>query len=235
MLNTEALVDLSVVLLVKNKLLNHKLKQGMNTRQILFYESSSLPEATSLYNQFDPKVLILDGSFLLQQADFLTSLHASMPAIKVIVVGNRGRLEPLIKTDSVIGILETPFLPENLPAKIIAVLYPDRSEDLIAETIFGERRLMRFPVSKVRLRVYHPVYMMTDVLDLSYIGLRAKAGEDIELTVKEDLKLEIMTKKGNLNLEGAISWVQGTQFGVTFSNKKPAGFRSMIKALSQPA
>ncbi len=225
-------IDVSCIVLIENRLLGHKLTQGLRSQSFLFYEAGDITEAISTYNQFDPDLILVEGNLLFSKPGLATKLRKTMPNIMIAAVGDAHKLHFLHQSGAVDFILGTPFAPESVPAKLMSSLFPERSTEMDANAIFGERKWKRFTVKDVRVRFYHPVYEMTDVLDLSYLGLRANTEIGEEIGTSSKVKMEVISPRGNFNLEGTVSWIKESQIGIMFSKPKPRLFREFIRKIS---
>jgi len=223
--------DTRVLLICKSRLTRLKLIEGLKTKNFLFFEADGVKEALSMNTKFHPNLLFCELEVSLEHPELISDLKKTSPKLKVTLVGNRNQIAEHFSKLGPDDYLQKPFTPDLVALKVLSILFPDESQKLDARSIFKVRKYQRIPVTGVTLRIYVPFYEKTDVLEISNSGLRIHTENLAEVDRGHVIKMEIISRVGNMSLSGKLLWYKDGDAGIAFARPKPKGFRSLLDGL----
>ena len=208
-----------------------KIKQALEGRVSSVFETHDMTTLMGLINGFEARVIFLGFRFYMMayQPEMIASLPADQRP-KVILTGTQGQLDQPIRAKAVDSLLAQPFLPEMLLLKINSVLSPGTCWQKAEELVLAKmRKYQRFEVEGVNVHFHKPIVEKTEVLDISYQGLKARTRVFTAANLGAEVTMQITVGGVYTLIRGRLLWLRDGMAGLRFTNHRPDNFENFFK------
>ena len=221
-----------ILIASKSKLIRFKLIQAFTERDFLVRETVSAPDTLSEILKNNVSVVLLGEQLSEMDApQFLENLqYLGMDTRpKIIQITTDHDREERYRELGVDDFLYPPLMPEMAFLKVRTLLEPEVNLAVEREQVHKElRRYKRLPVKDLGLTFYTPVRELTEAVEISYTGLRARTCKMNELHVGATFKMQLMFRGEATVVNGRVMWIRDGFAGIRFSIPRPAQFQGFF-------
>lgn len=227
---------LTVCTACSSLLLRTKINQAFIGHDVQVFETADMAELVQFVLNFHPKVIFLGFRFF-QRSEFPGEIQLMHPEAKprLVLTGTYQELESDLASKGVDALLCLPFIPEMVLMKINSVLKPGKDwqhEDSLV--LRKMRKFQRFSVSQVYVHLLKPTTERSQVIDISYQGIKIETSQLTPLARDQVFQLQIACEGASILIEARLMWVRDHHAGFRFRKDRPAGFDNFFrKVLSQ--
>jgi len=229
--------NLSICVASSSALIRTKIQQAVNGRVVACHEADNMTELTGLIREHRPEVVVVGFKFFMEET-FPGAIEKMRPGLKpcIILAGSQTELDQDLPSKGVGALLAMPFLPEMVLLKINSVLNPRRSWRKETEQVLRQmRKYQRFTVEGVTVHFHAPIQEKTNVIDISYQGLKVKTKEMHEGDVGESFRMQINYEGSYQIMDGKLMWVREGTAGFRFTGTRPDSFQGFFKQVMAQA